>query len=74
MKFHILRYHVQKPIDFYKSFFGASPFSSPEPYFFTGSLAAPLSFSKYFTSSLFMYFITLSACHFLKLKPKPSWL
>ncbi len=40
----------------------------------TGSFAAPLSFSKYLTSSESILFITLSACHFLKLNPTPSWL
>ena len=41
-----------------KSFFGACPCSAPLPYVFTGSFAADLSFSKYFTSSLSIFFIT----------------
>lgn len=42
----------------YKSFFGALPSTSPEPYFLTASLPATLSFSKYLTSSAFICFAT----------------
>lgn len=42
----------------YKSFFGALPSTSPDPYFLTASLPATLSFSKYLTSSAFICFAT----------------
>lgn len=60
------------PLYLYRFFSGAAPF--PSPYFLTSSLPAPLSASKALTSGLSMCLATLSACHFLKEKPRPLWL
>ena len=53
-----------------KSFTGAS--AVPLPYVLGSILAVSLSASNCATSGLSIFFITLSACHFLKLKSTPS--